>query len=161
VNEESIFEQALQQPDRQARETFLREACGADDQLLTRIQRLLAAHDRSQGLLEAEPPAFAPTREFAGEPANPAEAAAAVGSVISMKYKLLECLGEGGMGTIYVAEQTAPVRRKVALKLIKPGHDSKYVLARFEAERQTAAQSARRRRRPRTFAPCSHSCCAA
>src|SRR5690606_17903928 len=54
-------------------------------------------------------------------------------------YKLLEQIGEGGMGSVYVAEQTHPVRRRVALKLIKPGMDTRQVLARFEAERQALA----------------------
>ena len=61
------------------------------------------------------------------------------GTVIAGRYKLLEAIGEGGMGTVWVAEQTQPVRRKVALKLIKAGMDSKSVLARFEAERQALA----------------------
>ena len=61
------------------------------------------------------------------------------GTVIAGRYKLLEEIGEGGMGTVWVAEQTQPVRRKVALKLIKAGMDSKSVLARFEAERQALA----------------------
>ena len=61
------------------------------------------------------------------------------GTVVAGRYKLLEAIGEGGMGTVWVAEQTQPVRRKVALKLIKPGMDSKSVLARFEAERQALA----------------------
>jgi len=66
-------------------------------------------------------------------------AAELVGTVIAGRYKLLEQIGEGGMGTVWVAEQTQPVRRKVALKLIKAGMDSKSVLARFEAERQALA----------------------
>src|SRR5205823_10068950 len=61
------------------------------------------------------------------------------GIIIAGRYKLLEQIGEGGMGTVWVAEQTEPVKRKVALKLIKPGMDSRQVLARFEAERQALA----------------------
>src|SRR4029077_8305355 len=61
------------------------------------------------------------------------------GAVIAGRYKLLEEIGEGGMGTVWVAEQTQPVRRKVAVKLIKAGMDSKSVIARFEAERQALA----------------------
>src|SRR5205807_512803 len=62
-----------------------------------------------------------------------------VGTLVAGRYKLLEQIGEGGMGTVWVAEQTQPVRRKVALKLVKAGMDSKAVLARFEAERQALA----------------------
>jgi len=65
--------------------------------------------------------------------------AALVGAMIAGRYKLLELIGEGGMGTVYLAEQTEPVRRKVALKVIKAGMDSKQVIARFEAERQALA----------------------
>src|SRR5262245_11945193 len=59
--------------------------------------------------------------------------------MIADRYKLLQAIGEGGMGTVYMAEQTEPVRRQVALKLIKAGMDSRQVLARFEAERQALA----------------------
>jgi eukaryotic-like serine/threonine-protein kinase len=79
--------------------------------------------------LPAQPvvePASTPTQEVAG-------------SIIAGRYKLLQEIGEGGMGTVWVAEQTTPVRRKVALKLIKSGMDSRSVLARFEAERQALA----------------------
>src|SRR5881628_3188659 len=61
------------------------------------------------------------------------------GQVVAGRFKLLEQIGEGGMGTVWVAEQAAPVRRRVALKLIKPGMDSRQVLSRFEAERQALA----------------------
>src|SRR5262249_11102924 len=63
----------------------------------------------------------------------------AVGTLLDGRYKLLEVIGEGGMGTVYLAEQTEPVRRKVALKLVKVGMDLRQVLARFEAERQALA----------------------
>src|SRR5262249_5162198 len=62
-----------------------------------------------------------------------------VGAVLSGRYKLVEALGEGGMGTVWMAQQTEPVKRLVALKVIKPGMDSQQVLARFEAERQALA----------------------
>src|SRR6185436_5777764 len=61
------------------------------------------------------------------------------GAVVAGRYKLLEAIGEGGMGTVWVAEQSQPIHRRVALKLIKPGMDSRSVLARFEAERQALA----------------------
>ena len=74
-------------------------------------------------------------------PGHPEQTAAYIpsehtGTIIAGRYKLLEEIGEGGMGTVWVAEQSQPVRRKVALKLIKPGMDSRSVLARFEAERR-------------------------
>ena len=89
-------------------------------------------------------PHAAPGRRDGPPPDDPRQTAAYVpseqpGTVIAGRYKLLEAIGEGGMGTVWVAEQTQPVRRKVALKLIKPGMDSKSVLARFEAERQALA----------------------
>src|SRR5262249_57232957 len=67
-----------------------------------------------------------------------ARSAEGPGTVIG-PYKLLEAIGEGGMGTVFMAEQTLPVRRRVALKVIKPGMDTKQVIARFEAERQALA----------------------
>src|SRR5262249_35146783 len=78
-------------------------------------------------------PAVARTEQM-----TPRRAAEGVGTAIG-PYKLLEPIGEGGMGTVYMAEQSRPVRRKVALKLIKPGMDTKQVIARFEAERQALA----------------------
>jgi serine/threonine protein kinase/Tfp pilus assembly protein PilF len=92
---------------------------------------LLAAHEKAHGILDGG--AVGPQRTTAEEPGL------AVGTVIAGRYKVLESLGEGGMGTVFVAEQTQPVRRKVALKLIKAGMDSTRVLARFEAERQALA----------------------
>src|SRR4051794_38401158 len=67
------------------------------------------------------------------------DSSAVSGLLVAGRYKLLERVGEGGMGEVWVAEQSEPVRRKVALKLIKPGMDSRQVLARFEAERQALA----------------------
>ncbi len=82
--------------------------------------------------MASESPSLEPTGAWA-----PADAAA--GNLIAGRYKLLEKIGEGGMGEVWVAEQTQPVRRKVALKLVKAGMDSKMVLSRFEAERQALA----------------------
>src|SRR5207253_8134750 len=94
-----------------------------------RLEALLRAHDRAGHLLDR--PGLQHTAAHI-----PSEQP---GAVIAGRYKLLEEIGEGGMGTVWVAEQTEPVRRKVALKLIKPGMDSLSVLARFEAERQALA----------------------
>jgi tetratricopeptide (TPR) repeat protein len=113
------------------RAAFPDEACGADAELRQRVEQLLGAHDEpgSQPL----PPA---QTSVAVAPAEPAEE---VGTVIAGRYKLLQQLGEGGMGSVFMAEQTRPVKRMVALKVVKAGMDSKSVLGRFEAERQALA----------------------
>jgi hypothetical protein len=130
---EDIFLAALAKGSPQERAVFLDAACGADAELRRRIERLLEAHARAGDFLEA-PAQPAGERTDAHVPAGEQ-----VGAVIAGRYKLLEQIGEGGMGTVWVAEQTQPVRRKVALKLIKAGMDSKTVLSRFEAERQALA----------------------
>src|SRR5438105_7332898 len=97
---------------------------------------MLAAHDAPQSLLDRPAPAAvrpeAATANFAGPESEQA------GTVIG-PYKLLQQIGEGGMGTVFMAEQQHPVRRKVALKVIKAGMDTRQVIARFEAERQALA----------------------
>ena len=98
-----------------------------------RVERLLEAHPKAGGFLEGH------GRPAGEETAAYVPAGEQIGTVIVGRYKLLEQIGEGGMGTVWVAEQTQPVRRKVALKLIKAGMDSKTVLSRFEAERQALA----------------------
>src|SRR5262249_10415700 len=124
------------------RGAFLDEACAGDPELRRRVDRLLQAHDRPDSLPEA-PAAAGPT-----EDSSPLEGGDSVpGPVVATEvsgmrigpYKLLEEIGEGGMGTVWMAQQTEPVRRLLAVKLIKPGMDSKQVIARFEAERQALA----------------------
>jgi serine/threonine protein kinase len=125
----SIFQGAIEE-DPQAREAFLDGACGDDGELRARVERLLEAH-QALGSIH-----FHPTPEPS---ANAGERSSeGPGSVIG-PYMLLEAIGEGGMGTVYLAEQEWPVRRRVALKIIKPGMDSAQVIARFEAERQALA----------------------
>jgi len=116
------------------RSAFLERECGGDQALRQRIEALLSAHEQSAGLL-AEP--VQPDKgtlkiEFADAPDE------SIGQKIG-RYKILEKVGEGGCGVVYVAEQTEPVRRRVALKVIKLGMDTKQVVARFEAERQALA----------------------
>jgi serine/threonine protein kinase len=113
------------------RAAFLDEACGSDAELRRRVEQLLAAHDEpgSQPL----PPGQTSDEVPASEPAE------GVGTVVAGRYKLLQQLGEGGMGSVFLAEQTQPVKRLVALKVVKAGMDSKSVLGRFEAERQALA----------------------
>ena len=111
------------------REKYLAQIYGTDHRMIARVQALLSAHDES-GFLE--PP------QGGAELTIDQPIAEHTGSEID-RYKLLEQIGEGGMGVVYMAEQQRPVRRKVALKIIKPGMDTKQVVARFEVERQALA----------------------
>jgi hypothetical protein len=116
------------------RAAFLDGACHGQPALRGRLEALLAAHEGSQGALAETAPTAAATMkpEFADSPDE------VIGQKIG-RYKILERVGEGGCGVVYVAEQTEPVRRRVALKVIKLGMDTKQVVARFEAERQALA----------------------
>ncbi len=128
--EQSIFLHAIGLASPTDRAAYLDEACRDNPQLRAELDALLAAHDRLGG---AAPPSIQP--ETTGAFTPPTEAP---GAVIG-PYKLIEEIGEGGMGTVWMAQQTEPVKRVVALKLIKAGMDSKQVIARFEAERQALA----------------------
>src|SRR6516165_8499360 len=130
MNEETLFHEALQKPEAE-RAGFLAEACGGDVALRRRVEILLEAHDNPDSRLGPSSPAFTPTID------HPAIAEAPQ-SVIG-PYKLLEQIGEGGFGIVFMAEQSRPVRRKVAFKILKPGMDTRHVIARFEAERQALA----------------------
>jgi len=124
----SIFLEAVEQVPPDQWPDFLRKACGDDEALLTRVQRLLDAHLGSEGFMARPAAAFVESEPIAERP----------GETVG-RYKLLEEIGEGGMGVVYMAEQLEPVRRKVAFKIIKPGMDTRAVIARFEAERQALA----------------------
>jgi len=128
--EEAIFALALRKPAAE-RAAYLERECGEDAGLRERIEELLAAHE-SRGPLP-EPPAGPPADATVLLP--PEEGP---GTVLG-RYKILEKIGEGGFGVVYVAEQREPVKRRVALKVIKLGMDTKQVVARFEAERQALA----------------------
>ena len=129
---ESIFAAAVALAIAAERAAYLDQACAGDAALRGHVEALLRAHARAGHLLDRPVPG-GPEQTGAYIPSE------GPGAVIAGRYKLLERIGEGGMGTVWVAEQTQPVRRKVALKLIKAGMDSKSVLARFEAERQALA----------------------
>ena len=131
MSEREIFSRAIKFSGA-AREAYVREACGGDDVLRRQVEALLQAHDQSQNLV-LQPASAAPNATRSEMPE------AATGTLVAGRYKLLEPIGEGGMGSVWLAEQKEPVKRKVALKLIKPGMDSRAVLARFEAERQALA----------------------
>jgi serine/threonine protein kinase len=120
-----------------ARAAYLDEACGSDQVLRKRVEELLQAHDERSGDLQQPALTHPASDDRAGENAE-ASVSPGSGSRIG-PYKLLQQIGEGGMGTVWMAEQTEPVRRMVALKVIKPGMDSAQVMARFEAERQALA----------------------
>jgi serine/threonine protein kinase len=140
MNELDLFAAAIAIVDPGERAALLDRECAGRTEVRQRLDQLLAAHFQSNPLLDA--PAIEQTAEHtpSSEPTTSAGTAAeTIGTIIAGRYKLLEEIGEGGMGTVWVAEQTQPVRRKVALKLIKAGMDSRQVLARFEAERQALA----------------------
>jgi serine/threonine protein kinase/tetratricopeptide (TPR) repeat protein len=130
IDEKAVFLAALALPDAKEREAYLQEACVGHPKALGHLRELLSAHEEPQGPLDRRPAALGATVDVA-HTERP-------GAVIG-PYKLLQQIGEGGMGTVYMAEQTQPVHRKVALKVIKPGMDSRQVVARFEAERQALA----------------------
>jgi serine/threonine protein kinase len=132
--EEALFRAAVELPPGSVRRAFLDQACAGDPVLRQRLDALLAAHDAPDELSPKDAPAAKVTIKL-DMPDAPDEA---VGQTLG-RYKLMERLGEGGCGVVYVAEQTQPVRRRVALKVIKLGMDTKAVVARFEAERQALA----------------------
>jgi len=128
----SIFCAALERASAEERAAFVEAACGSDVEFRGRIEALLQANDQAGGFLQEKAEAHdanatvdQPIREGPGTFIGP--------------YKLLEQIGEGGFGLVFMAEQQQPVRRKVALKILKPGMDTRQVIARFEAERQALA----------------------
>lgn len=122
---ESVFSAALEKETGVERDAYLEGACMGDPDLRSRVDVLLQAHDDAGNFLK--PPA---TEAAAGSEG--------AGTTIG-RYKLLQEIGEGGFGVVYMAEQQEPVQRKVALKVIKLGMDTKQVVARFESERQALA----------------------
>src|SRR5262245_31581897 len=122
-----LFMKALELPSEGERKAYLERACVDDAALRAEAEALLAASAQAGSFLEV--PAAGPPPTIDQPPTE------GPGATIG-PYKLRELIGEGGMGVVYVAEQAHPVRRKVALKVIKPGMDTRQVVARFEAERQ-------------------------
>jgi serine/threonine protein kinase len=129
LDEEAIFHVARCIPSAEDRAKFIGRACSADAALAERVQALLDEYecdpDFHKALRPAETATYEPVAERAGTRVGP--------------YRLMEQIGEGGFGLVFVAEQMEPVKRKVAVKIIKPGMDSAQVIARFEAERQALA----------------------
>ena len=144
MTDEPLFREALARPDPHERAAFLDEACAGQAQLRAAVDALLAAHE----VAPAVPPG--PTGDYAPEPEGAvsttaespratADPLAAADVVVAGRYTLAEKIGEGGMGEVWIARQTEPVKRQVALKLIKAGMDTRAVLQRFEQERQALA----------------------
>jgi WD40 repeat protein/tRNA A-37 threonylcarbamoyl transferase component Bud32 len=134
--EEALFTLALEKPV-EKRADFLDGACHGDPALRQRLEALLAAHEAPDESLPKDKDAV-PANKATMKLELPDVPDEAVGQTLG-RYKLMERLGEGGCGVVYVAEQSVPVRRRVALKVIKLGMDTKQVVARFEAERQALA----------------------
>ncbi len=131
---QAVFLKAVEAADPAGRAAILERECGQDAALRLRVEALLQAHD--------DPASFMESREATGaqaaDPSARRDRVEGPGDVIG-PYKLLQNLGEGGMGIVWVAEQSDPVRRHVAVKVIKPGMDSAHIIARFEQERQALA----------------------
>jgi tetratricopeptide (TPR) repeat protein/serine/threonine protein kinase len=130
LNPESVFAQAIEIESPQDRAAFLEEACASAPELRREVEKLVVDYFRAGRFMEKPAARIITT---ADEPISECP-----GTVIG-PYKLMEQIGEGGMGLVFVAEQQQPIRRKVALKVIKPGMDTRHVVARFEAERQALA----------------------
>jgi tetratricopeptide (TPR) repeat protein/tRNA A-37 threonylcarbamoyl transferase component Bud32 len=130
-DEEAIFDAAIQFRSRSERDAYLAEACGTDKELRADVEALLKAHYEASSLLDE--PVLGPDVTLDNCPLTEGP-----GTKIG-RYKLLQLIGEGGFGVVYMAEQEKPIRRRVALKIIKLGMDTKQVIARFEAERQALA----------------------
>ena len=128
MTEREIFAAALHHRNAAERAAFLGAACEGDAALRQRVESLLAEHEQLGSFME-----FPMSQATIDQP--PSER---IGTMIG-PYKLLQQIGEGGFGIVYMAEQLKPVRRQVALKVIKPGMDTRQVIARFEAERQALA----------------------
>ncbi len=129
-DDDAIFCAAIAMADAAERAAYIAGACGGDAPLRDRVQRLVAAHFLAGSFLEVPASGYVAANEHLLHEGP--------GTIIG-PFKLLEQIGEGGFGRVFMAEQMQPVRRKVAVKIIKPGMDSRQVIARFEAERQALA----------------------
>lgn len=156
----TIFNEALRLAESSERSRYLDSVCAGDINLRQRVEALLINHSQPDRFIDSdatcahehlslESTGNSPTEAtrvhqpgnydetYSGHPDHPS--ATGLGTVIAERYTLIDLIGEGGMGAVYLASQTTPVKRQVALKLIKTGMDSKGVLARFDAERQALA----------------------
>jgi WD40 repeat protein/serine/threonine protein kinase/tetratricopeptide (TPR) repeat protein len=137
MTEREIFIAALQKEDPAERQAYLDESCAQHPELRRQVEHLLRLHEGAGSFLE-KPAAESAATEASPDAGNGAAVPEAPGMRIG-PYKLIGLIGEGGMGTVWMAQQTEPVKRLVAIKLVKAGMDSRQVVARFEAERQALA----------------------
>jgi serine/threonine protein kinase len=126
-----IFSRAIELP-LEDRRAYLDQACAGNGELRRKIEELMAVHQRSKGFMQDSPWGLEAqkvrTVQIGEQPGDRVD-----------RYKLLQQIGEGGCGVVFMAEQDQPIKRRVALKIIKPGLDTRNVIARFEAERQALA----------------------
>jgi serine/threonine protein kinase/tetratricopeptide (TPR) repeat protein len=146
MSEETIFVTALEKISPVERAAYVEGACAGDPELRRRVEALLRAHDQSGDLLDPPVQGAGPSTHHATAPvSSPTAHRSSTRPIVEGPgtrigpYRLLRSIGEGGMGVVFLAEQEIPVRRPVALKVIKPGMDTALVVARFEAERQALA----------------------
>jgi serine/threonine protein kinase/WD40 repeat protein len=130
-NPEEIFNKAIDISNPTEQLDYLDKACAGDEKLRAEVEFLLESHQKAGSFLESPPIDPDVTLDEAPLTEGP--------ETVIGRYKLLEKIGEGGMASVYMAEQKRPIRRRVALKIIKLGMDTKQVIARFEAERQALA----------------------
>src|SRR5262245_52299790 len=128
MDDEALFAAALQKATAAEQKAFLDEACAGDTGQRRRMEWLLAAHAKAAGILERGPDPTVMTAAPAGPPL-------VADGLFAGRFRLRRKLGEGGMGEVWEADQTEPVERRVALKVVRPGFDSASLLARFEQER--------------------------
>lgn len=133
----AVFEATLDLEPGDRRDHWLQERCGSDKALRDEVQALIEASERAGGFL-SDSETTAEGEYTVTIPSPPIKSAVRPGSTLG-PYKILQQLGEGGFGEVFLAEQAEPVQRQVALKIIKPGMDSREIMARFEAERQALA----------------------
>ncbi len=137
---DSIFCSAIEIESTDERSEYLRGACADDPELDRQVQRLLDAHFRGGSILDSPPHGLGATIDQSNiDQSNTDQPITEKTSTQIGPYKLLQKLGEGGMGVVYMADQKTPFQRRVALKIIKPGMDTQQVIARFEAERLALA----------------------
>ena len=141
MNELDLFAAAIATADPSLRAALLERECAGRPDVRNRLDQLLAAHFKSNPLLDSPEPNDTTPHASAGSETDPLPAAAeSPGTVIAGRYKLLQQIGEGGMGSVWMADQTEPVKRRVAVKLIRVERgQSRTILSRFEAERQAIA----------------------